>query len=321
MMRFAVMIEGQEAVTWERWLRIVDATEALGFDSLWRSDHLWSVIGMPERETLALWPSLAAVALRTQRIAFGQLVSPTTFRHPVELAQNAVALDHLSGGRYWLGLGAGWNVPEHAAFGFPLPSVSERMDRLAEAIDVILQLWTGEPVTYTGRFFHLERAQMRPTPRNGRVPIVIGGGGERRLLRLVAQAADEWNTTSITVEQYPAKVAALEAHCRAVGRDPSSIAHSWMVGYLVGRDQGELRERARWLQQWLRLPETLTPDEVIARQRERGWIVGTPKEVIDQIAEREALGISRIMLQTYDLDDLSPLELIAREVMPAFQSA
>src|SRR5690606_11819830 len=114
MAKLGVMIEGQEGLNWERWNRIVDAAENLGFDSVWRSDHLFSVMGAPERETLSLWPSLTAVGSSTSRIEFGQLVSPTTFRNPVHLAFDAVALDHLSEGRFFLGVGAGWNEREHA---------------------------------------------------------------------------------------------------------------------------------------------------------------------------------------------------------------
>lgn len=318
-MKFGIMIEAQEDLTWERWLQLIDLCETLGFESLWRSDHLTSVMGVAERETLALWPSLTAVALRSTRLIFGQLVSPLTFRHPVELAQNAVALDRLSEGRYQLGLGAGWNEREHRAFGFPLPPVSERMDRLEEAIAVIKLLWTGKPVSFSGRFYRLEEAQMRPTPlRPEGVPLVIGGGGEKRLLRIVAEHASDWNAVSLHPDGYAAKVAALEHHCAAIGRDPAQISRSWMVGHLIGRDERELRERAQRLQRIHVSLQGLSPDETIARLRERGWLVGTPVEVIEQVRARAALGVSRLMLQTFDLDDLEVLGLIATQIMPAF---
>ena len=318
-MRFGIMIEAQEDLTWERWLQLIDLCETLGFESLWRSDHLTSVMGVAERETLALWPSLTAVALRSTRLIFGQLVSPLTFRHPVELAQNAVALDRLSEGRYRLGLGAGWNEREHRAFGFPLPPVRERMDRLEEAIAVIKLLWTGEPVSFSGRFYRLEEAEMHPTPlRPEGVPLVIGGGGEKRLLRIAAEHASDWNAVSLHPDGYAAKVAALERHCAAVGRDPGEISRSWMVGHLIGRDERELRERAHRLQQILVSLHGLSPDEAIARLRERGWLVGTPPEIIEQVRARAALGVSRLMLQTFDLDDLESLGLIATQIMPAF---
>lgn len=318
-MRFGIMVEAQEDLTWERWLQLIDLCETLGFESLWRSDHLTSVMGVAERETLALWPSLTAVALRSTRLIFGQLVSPLTFRHPVELAQNAVALDRLSEGRYRPGLGAGWNEREHRAFGFPLPPVSERMDRLEEAIAVIKLLWTGKPVSFSGRFYRLEEAQMHPTPlRPEGVPLVIGGGGEKRLLRIVAEHASDWNAVSLHPDGYAAKVAALERHCAAIGRDPAQISRSWMVGHLIGRDERELRERAQRLQRTLVSLQGLSLDETIIRLRERGWLVGTPVEVIEQVRARAALGVSRLMLQTFDLNDLEVLGLIATQIMPAF---
>ncbi len=318
-MKFGIMIEAQENVTWERWLQLIDLCETLGFESLWRSDHLTSVMGIAERETLALWPSLTAVALRSTRLVFGQLVSPVTFRHPVELAQNAAALDRLSSGRYRLGLGAGWNEREHRAFGFSLPAVSERMDRLEEAITVIKLLWTGEPVSFSGRFYRLEEAQMRPTPlRPEGVPLVIGGGGEKRLLRIAAKYASDWNAVSLQPDGYAAKRAALERHCAELGRDPREIERSWMVGHLIGRDERELRERAARLQRILVSLNGLSPDEVVARLRERGWLVGTPAEVIEQVRARAALGVDRLMLQTFDLEDLETLGLIATQVIPAF---
>ncbi len=318
-MRIGIMVEGQEDVTWERWFRVMVLAEELGFDSLWRSDHLFSVLGVVERETLALWPSLTAVALRTSRITFGQLVSPVSFRHPVELAQQAVALDHLSSGRYVLGVGAGWYEREHQAFGFPLLSVRQRMDRLAEALEVIRLLWTGEVVSYQGTYYQLEQAQLRPRPlRAAGVPIVIGGRGERRTLLLAAKYAVEWNVTNVGLEEHARKITLLREHCRAIGRNPETIICSWMVAHLIGRDNSELEERAVRLRQWFPTWSRLSPAEVIAEARRRHWLVGTPGEIIEQIRVRAAIGVQRIMLQTFDLDDVDALRLVASEVIPAF---
>lgn len=149
-MRLGIMVEGQEDVTWERWLRVIDLAERLGFESLWRSDHVCSVVGATERASLALWPSLTAVPLCASKLVFGQLVSPVSFRHPVELAQHAVALAQLSGGRFVLGVGTGWYEREHRAFGFALPPDSERVRRLEEALEVVRLLWSGERVGFAG---------------------------------------------------------------------------------------------------------------------------------------------------------------------------
>lgn len=319
MVTLGVMIEGQEGLTWQRWERLTDAAERLGFDSIWRSDHLYSVMGVYARPTLAVFPALTQVAIRGGTLEFGALVSPTTFRHPVHLAMDAVALDQLSGGRYWLGVGAGWNVAEHAAFGFPLPPLKERMDRFEEALGVITRLWSGEPVTYQGQHFQLNEARNAATPtRPEGVPIVIGGGGERRTLRLVAEYAREWNVTTMTHEQYAGKLAALERHCAAVGRDPGTIRRSLMAAHIIGRDRAEVRERGKRLQAAVPGWAAQAPDvdDMVRTQRERGALVGTPDEIVAQIRGWADQGIQRVMLQTHDQEDLGALELFASEVMP-----
>jgi F420-dependent oxidoreductase-like protein len=317
MTRLGIMIEGQEGLNWERWNRLIEAADTLGFDSLWRSDHLFSVMGESQRETLSLWPSLTAVGLRSARLEFGQLVSPTTYRNPVHLAMDAVALDRLSGGRFWLGVGAGWNEREHAAFGFELWPLKERMDRFEEALQVITRLWSGDAVSFEGRHFHLDGAQtgLAPTRTTG-VPIMIGGSGERRTLRLVAEYASEWNCTTIGHEAYEAKVAVLERHCRDVGRDPSTIQRSLMLGHIVGASEDELRRRAAAVQSVVPGLREQPVDEIIERQRGRGWLVGTPDELVQQVRAWGSRGVTRIMLQTFDMDDIDALRLIAAEVLP-----
>ncbi|MCS7256562.1 MAG: LLM class F420-dependent oxidoreductase [Thermomicrobium sp.] len=321
-MRVGIMVEGQEDVTWERWQRVTALAENLGFDSLWRSDHLFSVLGVIERETLALWPSLTTVALQTRHITFGQLVSPVSFRHPVELAQHAVALDHLSGGRYVLGVGAGWYEREHTAFGFPLLSLRERMDRMVEALEVIRLLWSGERVSFEGRFYRLRDAVLRPRPlRASGVPIVIGGRGEQRTLRMVARYAAEWNVTNVDLDEHRRKMSVLVDHCRAIGRDPDTIVRSWMVAHIIGPDAAAVRERAERIKRWFPLWQNASPEQVIAEARGRFWLVGTVDEVIEQLRARAAIGVQRVMLQTFDLDDTDALELIAREIIPAVADA
>jgi F420-dependent oxidoreductase-like protein len=321
MVRLGVMIEAQEGLTWERWSRIIETAENSKFDSIWRSDHLFSVMGVTDRDQLSLWPSLTMVAARDSNLEFGALVSPTTFRHPVMLAKDSVALDNLSNGRFWLGVGAGWNEREHRSFGFPLPPLKERMDRLEEAIEVIKLLWTGDTVSYAGQQFRLDDAQMRPMPvRPTGVPMMIGGSGERRTLRMVARFADEWNATASTVEDYRHKVEVLERHCQEVGRDSSEIARSMMIGHIVGVNQAELRERATRVQQVVPSMQGLPVDELLQRMRERGWIVGTPDEIVETIRALAEVGVSRIMLQTHDQEDMSALELIGSAVIPQIAS-
>lgn len=320
MTALGIMIEGQEGLTWERWNRLADATERLGFDSLWRSDHLSSVMGVPERETLAVFPSLTAVALRTNRIDFGPLVPPTTFRHPVHLAMDAVALDHLSGGRAWIGVGAGWNVHEHEAFGFNLLPLKERMDRMEEALQVMTLLWTGETVSFAGKHFQLNDAQSRPTPlRNGKVRLVIGGAGEKRTLRMVAEYADDWNATTMPPDAYAAKVEVLKRHCADVGRDPATIRQSIMTAFIIGRDRAEVGRRAAKIQEIIPSTAGSDPEELAAGMKSRGSLVGTPDEIVEQVLQRQSMGVALIMLQLHDHDDIEALELLASDVLPHIQ--
>ena len=311
------MIEGQEGLTWDRWFRIADRVESLGLDSLWRSDHFFSLMGHPERPALECWSSLTALAQRTPRIRFGPLVSPMTFRHPALLARMAAAVDLLSNGRLVLGVGAGWNEGEHQAFGITLPPLKERFDRLEEGIAVIKALWAGGSVDLEGRYYRLRGAAAYPRPlqRPG-PPLLIGGDGELRLLRIVARDADEWNSHAATPELYRHKRAKLEEHCRAVGRDPAAIRRSWMVGILIGRDASEVAEKAHFMQSFLaslsRVSAAAVPDDL----RRRGWVVGTPDEVGSQLDAMSALGVERVMFQWYDLDDVDGLALLAQVNRP-----
>ncbi|CAN5358704.1 LLM class F420-dependent oxidoreductase [soil metagenome] len=317
MVKLGVMIEGQEGLTWERWRRIIETADTNGFNSVWRSDHLFSLMGSPDRDCIALWPSLNEVGYRSSRLEFGQLVSPITFRHPVHLAIDAVAADELSGGRFLLGVGAGWNENEHKAFGFPLPQLKERMDRFEEGLKVITLLLSDEKVSFQGTYFQLDEAQSRPSPTRGsKVPIVIGGGGEKRTLRLVAEYADEWNITPATLEAYAGKVEVLLRHCEDVGRDPETIRRSIMLGHIIGRNQDELKRRAASIQKVFNAPSDADPEELISRFRERGMLVGAPEEIVEQIQARAEQGVERIMLQTHDQTDMEALELFASDVMP-----
>jgi F420-dependent oxidoreductase-like protein len=306
------MIEGQEGLTWDRWFTIADQVESLGLDSLWRSDHFFSLIGQPQRPALECWTSLAALASRTKRIRFGPLVSPMTFRHPALLARMAAAVDQLSTGRLVVGLGAGWNVAEHEAFGIGLPPLKERFDRFEEGIAVIKALWTGGPVDLDGRYYPLRGAAAYPRPlQRPAPPLLIGGDGEVRLLRIVARDADEWNSHAHGPDSYRVKLAKLEEHCRAVGRDLATIRRSWMGGVLIGRDAAEVVAKGRWMQSFLGVGSDVAPAAAAAEFRRRGWIVGTPDQVASQLGAWSALGIERVMFQWYDLDDLDGLALLA----------
>jgi F420-dependent oxidoreductase-like protein len=320
MAQLGIMIEAQDGLNWDRWNRLIDASHEGGLDGLWRSDHLFSLMGDTTRDALALVPALTAVAMKSDRLQFGAVVCPMTFRHPVMLAREAIALDILSNGRYWLGIGAGWNEREHEAFGFDLLPLKTRMDRMEESLEVITRLFTGEVVSYQGEQFQLNEAQMRPRPLNGeKVPIMIGGSGERRTLNMVARFADEWNCIASDPDTYRHKNGVLGEHCADVGRDPGEIRRSMMGPFIVGRNENEMLDRANKLREISPGMAELEPRDVIDRIRDRWGMVGTPAQMAENIKAWEARGVQRFMLQMLDQDDLDAVELITRHVNPQVQ--
>lgn len=201
MVEIGIMIEGQQDLTWDRFFRIVDAVEELGFGSLFRSDHLTALFGPHDRASLALWPSLTALAIRTKRIRFGPMVCPITFRHPAMVAKMAAAVDVLSGGRLDLGLGAGWHDGEHRMFGINYPPYRRRLEMLVEGVQVIKALWSGEPTTFEGKHYQLDAAESHPGPAQENPTIIMGGKGEKTL-KVVAQHATEWNCSYVGLDVF-----------------------------------------------------------------------------------------------------------------------
>ncbi|HLJ58346.1 MAG TPA: TIGR03560 family F420-dependent LLM class oxidoreductase [bacterium] len=321
MIRVGVMVEGQEGLTWDRWRRIAETAEAAGFESLWRSDHLFSLFGVETRPGLDAWTSLAALATMTRRLRFGPLVSPITFYHPAVLARHAAAVDVLSGGRLELGIGAGWHDREHEAFGVPYPRVGERIRRLDEAAHVIRALWGDGPARFDGRYYRLAGAVGWPKPTQRPAPPLVIGGKGPRLLEVVAKHADEWNCGG---SQPPAAVRArraiLETACRAMGRDPTAIRYSWMGAFIIGESRAALDARARKIQEYVITRAGESPHQLPETLRSTGWLVGTPGEIVEQVAALAAEGIERVMLQYFDQEDLDALRLIGEQVIPRLRN-
>lgn len=311
-MRIGIMIEGQEGLTWERWLRLAQAAEELGYESLCRSDHLTGLAGQSRRPSLETWTSLTALATRTRRIRFGPLISPLTFYHPALLAKMAAAVDELSGGRFDLGIGAGWNEYEHAMFGLPFPALKERLDRLECGARLIRALGAGQPVTLEQPYYPLRKAESHPVPPHGRLRLVIGGRGERRTLRIVAEFADEWNVTRVDVEGFRRKREVLAEHCRAVGRDPDTITRSLMVPLALGADPADVAQRIGAA----RAIFPVLPEDGRA-WRAAGFLAGSPEAVAQDLRRWAEAGTERVLLQILDQEDIAALELFARTVMPA----
>ncbi|MGZ3665401.1 MAG: TIGR03560 family F420-dependent LLM class oxidoreductase, partial [Ktedonobacterales bacterium] len=221
MASISLMIEGQNGLTWAHWKRLVSAAEELGFAGLFRSDHFTNA-RPPDKDSLEMIVSLTYAADHSQRIRFGPLVAPLSFRHPTLLARQAAALDDLSGGRMILGIGAGWQEREHTVFGFDLGDIPTRMARFEEGVEVITRLLrSDEPVTFDGRFYHLRGAILLPRPqRPGGPPILIGGNGPKRTLPLVARYANIWNAVALSPEAFRDTSATLDRLLLEAGRKP-----------------------------------------------------------------------------------------------------
>lgn len=317
-MQLGVMVEGQEGLTWDRWRQIMACVEELGFESLWRSDHFMSLVDN-DRESLETWVALTLAAAETTRLRFGPLVCPITFRHPSLLARMAAAVDALSGGRLVLGVGAGWNAQEHHAFGLPFPPVHERMDMLEEGLEVIAALLGDGPAQFAGRYYQLTGANPRPKPvQRPRIPVLIGTTGMRRMLRIVARYADEWDVPGIiTPGAYRARHERLAAYCRQINRDPNEIRRCVSTAFLIGRNDRELRRRTEAMQQLLPHLASLSASVVLETLHKEEWLIGTPGQIVASLQALADEGVQRVMLQHNDQTDFEALELIAREVMPA----
>jgi F420-dependent oxidoreductase-like protein len=258
------MLEGQDGLNWDRWQAIARVVEDSGLVGLYRSDHFTNPQG-PYKDSLECWTSLAWLASNTSRIEFGPMVSPVSFRHPSMLVRQAAAIDDLSGGRLWFGIGAGWQDREHTNYGYHLGSVPERMGRFREAVRVISHLLRSpEPLTFSGKHYQLTDAVLLPRPkRPGGTRIVIGGSGKQVTLPTAARYADEWNCGFRPPEAFSQLSAQLDAELDKINRPRSAVRRSVMTR-LDYTDLGKVREQInayaaagvqRMMLQWLALDD------------------------------------------------------------------
>jgi len=317
-MDIGLMVEGQFGLTWDRWSHILGLVDRLGFPSLFRSDHYF--IGR-QQDSLEAFLSFVLAARETTNVRFGPMVTPVTFREPVNVGRMAAQIDLLSGGRFVMGLGAGWNEAEHRVYGLDFYTRPERFDRLEEAIQLIQQMWRSSDVTFNGRFYQTQGINCLPRREDGSPPILIGGTGERRTLRLVAEYAEEWNSVNLTPETYIRKRDILEKHCEAIGRDPTTIKHSMMTFGMSGSTEAELNRSIKKAMEFMgqlpqsgeRIPST---EEFIKTSRARGLIIGTTEEVIQQLGALGELGMAEVQFQHMDLDSDEFPEYLASDIMP-----
>ncbi len=308
MAQVGIMIEGQDGLNWERWKRILQAAEDFGYQCVFRSDHYTNASG-EDKDSLELWTSLTYAASHTKRIEFGPMVTPVTFRHPTMNVRYATAIDDLSNGRLVFGLGAGWQDREHTKFGVPFYDFPTRYKMLDEALQLIIRLLeSDEPSDFAGEHFQLNDAILLPRPsRPGGPPILIGGNGPKKTLPMVAKYADEWNAVFLNLETYKERKALLAGYLEEQGRPVDDIKYSMMTRVIYAPTQEKLNA-------------LLSDQEQDADAlRERGVIVGTGQEVVDQLSALVEAGLERFMLQWMDLDDIDRMESMAKDVLPHIQ--
>jgi len=301
-MQLRIFTEPQQGASYDTLLRIAKATEDLGFDAFFRSDHYLAMgsDGLPGPSDA--WLTLAALARDTSRIRLGTLVSPATFRLPGPLAISVAQVDQMSGGRVELGIGAGWYEAEHTAYGIPFPDTSTRFARFEEQVEIVrglLDTPAGASYSYAGAHYQLTDSPALPKPAQSHVPIILGGAGKARGAALAAKYADEFNVAFD--RQHTAEIIGrVRAAADVAGR---SLTYSAAQVLCVGRDEAEFTRRAAAIGR--------EPAEL----RENG-LAGTPGEVRERIGEFVDMGITRLYLQTLDLTDLDHLELVADKIAP-----
>lgn len=300
-MRVCLMIEGQEGVTWDDWHALAHAAEEAGLDALFRSDH-YSAIIRPVAAALDAWTTLAALAALTSRVRLGTLVSPGTFRHPSVLARMATTVDHVSGGRVEVGMGAGWFERDHKENGFPFLDAKARSALFEEQVEIVVRTWTEEAFDHEGEHYTLRGQTALPRPlQQPHPPLILGGKAKPRAAALAARFADEYNTLGARLEELRERRGRLESACAAIGREPTSLRYSLMTTCVIGTDRAEVKERTR------RIPE-LPGGESVADD----WLVGTVDELAERLAALESVGISRVMLQHLDHADLDAVAAMGK---------
>jgi F420-dependent oxidoreductase-like protein len=315
-MDVCLVIEGQEGVTWDQWLSLALACEEHGFDGLFRSDHYLSFEHPRERGAFDAWTTLAALAAITERVRLGTMVSPVTFRHPSLLAKSVVTVDHASDGRVELGMGGGWFEREHSAYGFPFPPTAERMDILAEQVEIVHRLWDWDEdeVTFRGTHYQLEACPALPRPlQDPHPPLIIGGGAGPRSAALAARWADEYDVVFVDPATARDRRGRVSAACERIGRDPGEVRFSVFTRVVVGADEDELRQRAAALME--SLDEQGDVEAFIDGMRSN-MTIGTVEQVLGRLEEYAKVGVDRVYMQHLVHDDLETVALIGTEVVP-----
>ncbi|MEY9938379.1 LLM class F420-dependent oxidoreductase [Streptacidiphilus sp. MAP5-3] len=303
-MDLRIFTEPQQGASYDTLLRVAKATEDLGYDAFFRSDHYLAMGGDGLPGPTDAWTTLAGLARETSRIRLGTLMTAATFRLPGVLAIQVAQVDQMSGGRVELGLGSGWFEAEHTAYGIPFPAA--KLGRLEEQLAIVTGLWRtalGETFDFEGRYYQLKDCPALPKPTQERIPVLVGGLGPRRTPELAARSADEFNLPFVSVEDTAERIQHVREAVQQQGRAADSMVYSNALVACVGRDDAEVARRAAAIGR--------EPAEL----REHG-LAGTAAEVVEKIGRYAETGSSRIYLQILDLHDLDHLALIADQVMP-----
>jgi F420-dependent oxidoreductase-like protein len=295
--------------TWEEAKAAALEFERLGFDSLWVCDHLYGV-PRPEIPILESWTLLTALGAITERVELGTLVSPPGFRNPAHLAKIVATLDRITGGRVVPGIGAGWFRQEFVGYGYDFPDTRVRLQRLAEAAEVMTRAWTEPGLTFQGKHYRTEGLILAPPPVR-RPPLLIGGGGEKVTMRIAARFADIWNNGAGQQARLGHKVAVLREHCRAVGRDPDAVRISQQAMVLITEKEADVEPMLNRAAQLF--------GGHMGDVRGPLAIAGTPDTVAERIQRHLDLGCSHFVIEFFGRDTRVPARLFAETVMPRFR--
>lgn len=286
--------------------------ETLNYDSIWLYDHFHTVPRVELVSMFECWTTLSALAMETEKIGLGQIVTCNSYRNPALLAKMASVLDVISGGRLLFGIGAGWYEHEYLGYGFEFPKPSIRIGMLDEAVQIIKKMWTEKKVDFKGKYYTMKNGINYPKPlQKPHPPILIGGGGEKLTLRIVAKYADIYNWWSHgTVEDFKIKLDVLKRHCEEVGRDYKEIEKSYSTDVIIGESEKEVQSLTR----------ELIEDRWISKEELKFKLVGTPEQCIEQLEKLVELGTTYFILYFARALETRSYELFAKEVIPEFKN-